>query len=426
MRGFGSERMQFLSKLPGGWRLVQLGDVAQLRRRQVTPTVDQMTPYVGLEHIASGGPLHGRGRAGESISNKTVFNRGDTLYGKLRPNLRKVVRVDFEGVCSTDILAVFAREPADGDFLGHVMRSDHLHGHAMRGISGTKMPRTSWSHLRRFHLPLPPVSEQRAIATALSAIDEAIERTAAVITATERLRDSLLHKLFTFGIPAWHSTWRSVPGLGMVPADWSVVSLKEVLVVNQPGAWGENPTPDDAGVRVLRAADLTRDGRVLPEGAAWRRLSKRDLQRRLLKDGDLMLERSGGGPGTPVGRVALIDGIGPVYCNNFCQQLRVDTTRCHPRFVHHALWHRYLRGVTVRLERQTTGIRNLDYPGYLSWPLPLPSMKEQHAISSTVAGCTDRLACLRAAHEAKQVLYASLSDLLLAGRLHLGAAAKER
>ena len=62
------------------------------------------------------------GRAGDSISNKTVFRHGDTLYGKLRPNLRKVVRVDFEGVCSTDILAVFARKPADGDYLSHVMR----------------------------------------------------------------------------------------------------------------------------------------------------------------------------------------------------------------------------------------------------------------------------------------------------------------
>ena len=50
-------------------------------------------------------------------------------------------------------------------------------------------------------LALPSMPEQRAIAGVLDAIDEAIERTEAVIAATERLRDSLLHELLTRGVP---------------------------------------------------------------------------------------------------------------------------------------------------------------------------------------------------------------------------------
>ena len=38
-------------------------------------------------------------KAREAISNKAEFQCGDTLYGKLRPNLRKVVRINFDGVC---------------------------------------------------------------------------------------------------------------------------------------------------------------------------------------------------------------------------------------------------------------------------------------------------------------------------------------
>ena len=74
----------------------------------------------------------------------------------------------------------------------------------------------------------PPLSEQRAIAAVLDAIDEAIERTEAVISATERLRDALLHELLTRGVPGWHTEWRNVLGLGTIPGRLaSRVELKD-------------------------------------------------------------------------------------------------------------------------------------------------------------------------------------------------------
>ena len=75
---------------------------------------------------------------------------------------------------------------------------------------------------------LPPLPEQRAIAAVLDAIDDAIERAEAVVAATERLRDALLHELLTRGVPGWHSAWRDVPGVGVVPASWEVVRLGDV------------------------------------------------------------------------------------------------------------------------------------------------------------------------------------------------------
>ena len=69
------------------------------------------------------------------------------------------------------------------------------------------MPSDHWVRpaLKKEAIVLPPLAEQRAIAAVLDSIDEAIERTEEVITATERLRDALLHELLTRGLPGWHS-----------------------------------------------------------------------------------------------------------------------------------------------------------------------------------------------------------------------------
>ena len=165
------------------------------------------------------------------ISNKTVFRIGDTLYGKLRPNLRKVIRAEFDGVCSTDILAVTSGGQIDSRYLTHVLRGEQLHEHAIRGTAGTKMPRTSWNHLAAFVFPNPPLPEQRVIAAVLDSIDDAIEGAEAAIAATEGLRDALLHDLLTRGLPGQHTEFRDVPGLGTIPADWDVVRLGDVATV---------------------------------------------------------------------------------------------------------------------------------------------------------------------------------------------------
>ena len=81
--------------------------------------------------------------------------------------------------------------------------------------------------------------------------------------------------------------WMAGGALGDV-ASWSLINLVQL------GETSHHLTI--LAYECFRAADLTRDGRVYPEAAAWRRLSDRDRERRLMRDGDLILERSGGGP----------------------------------------------------------------------------------------------------------------------------------
>lgn len=194
-----------------GWSRVELGSVLDERTSKVTPSGGDARPYIALEHMESGKltPL-GHDRADSATSNKTEFSAGDILFGKLRPKLRKCVLAPFDGVCSTDILALFPQNGTDGRFLAQLCHTHQVMGYAIRTASGTKMPRTSWHMLSMCPILLPPPLEQAKIAAVLRAVDEAMERSRGVLAQTRTLRQALLHTLLTRGLPGKHTKFRTV------------------------------------------------------------------------------------------------------------------------------------------------------------------------------------------------------------------------
>jgi type I restriction enzyme S subunit len=137
--------------------LCLLGELADIVPDKIAGAKDATLPYVGLEHLATKSPdLIGQSAASASISTNSIFNAGDTLYGKLRPNLRKSVIAPFRGYCSTDILVLRAREGAASRFLGALLQAEGVASAAIGSAIGTKMPRTSWSALRSVSVFAPP------------------------------------------------------------------------------------------------------------------------------------------------------------------------------------------------------------------------------------------------------------------------------
>ena len=96
----------------------------------------------------------------------------------------------------------------------------------------TTIPNLSGSRLKEFIFPLPPLPEQQKIAAVLSAVQDAKEKTQAVIDATKVLKKSMMKHLFTYG-PVPPEETENVPlketEIGKVPEDWEVVKLGEVV-----------------------------------------------------------------------------------------------------------------------------------------------------------------------------------------------------
>ena len=144
-----------------------------------------------------------------------------------------------------------------GAFLARMLSSHDCGREFARRANGITRFGLTLEATRSLPILLPPLSEQRAIATVLDSIDDAIERTDAVIAATEQLRDALLHELLTRGVPGWHTEWRDAPGIGMIPAGWEVVRLGECVTYVGSGVTprGGKSVYTTSGILFLRSTE---------------------------------------------------------------------------------------------------------------------------------------------------------------------------
>ena len=223
------------------WTHRRLSECADQRTEKITPAVADTRPYVGLEHLAQGRPaLLGWSPAGSATSAKTVFRTGDVLFGKLRPNLRKAAAAPFDGLCSTDILPLFGKNGLDTHYLLQLAQWNLLQQHAVATASGTKMPRTSWKQLGDFAFSLPPLPEQRKIAAILSSVDDAIEKTQAVIDQVQVVKRGLMQELLTRGLPGRHTRFKQTE-IGELPEDWIVDQIGQLGVKEERPAVKAGP-----------------------------------------------------------------------------------------------------------------------------------------------------------------------------------------
>ena len=187
-----------IGEIPKSWEIVQLKEIANLRRENVKPKDSQNLNFVGLEHIDSGESILKRwGDASAMKSAKNRFYPDDVLYGKLRSYLDKAVIAEMEGICSTDILVFTANSKIVPRFLAYLLHTEAFVNHAVGTSTGISHPRTSWDSLGKFTFALPSLSDQRAIAAVFQAIDEktaALEQEAAYL---DELFHAMLDELMT-------------------------------------------------------------------------------------------------------------------------------------------------------------------------------------------------------------------------------------
>ncbi len=188
-----------IGEIPNGWKSGTYADIAFQRRQTISPTeFTESDRYIGLEHMPRRSlALYDSGISGDVVSQKLRFTEGDVLFGKLRPYFHKVSVAPYDGICSTDILAINAIRPADYAQVVMTAADARMIEYVTARSDGTKMPRTRWEDVARFPVPIVPHGVATVFSEVCQVMFDRIQDNVKENEVLTVLRDTLLPKLLT-------------------------------------------------------------------------------------------------------------------------------------------------------------------------------------------------------------------------------------
>lgn len=231
--------LPWLGQVPSHWELKR----AKSSVSNIVEQTTQMDPYdvyVALESIES---WTGRVRPqkGEHLFTGHVkrFRAEDVLFGKLRPYLAKVTRLQCSGVCVGELFVLRPRNASiRPDFLEQQLRAKLIIDVINGSTFGAKMPRADWQFLGNLSLVFPPSPDQAAIVRfldwATGRLERAIGAKRKVIALLNEQKQAIIHHAVTRGLdPSVPLKPSDIPWLGAIPAHWELRRLKWVLMLQR-------------------------------------------------------------------------------------------------------------------------------------------------------------------------------------------------
>ena len=176
---------------------------------------------------------------------------------------------------------------------------------------------------------------------------------------------------------------------------WPLVRLGDVCE-SFNGLWKGTKQPLKT-VGVIRSTNFTKQCEFDHSKIIFIEVEEKKFLKRKLQCGDIVVERSGGGPNQPVGRVLLFDiEEGDYTISNFTSALRIkDKCALDSSYLHRVLVAQYFSGVTAKMQSNATNIINLHYDEFLNIEFPLPPLTVQREIVARLEkelGEADKLA----------------------------------
>ncbi|MGP9781611.1 hypothetical protein CQ010_02135 [Arthrobacter sp. MYb211] len=180
----------------------------------------------------------------------------------------------------------------------------------------------------------------------------------------------------------------------------SRILLKDLLITTKDGDWGKAEEQDGyEKYQVIRATDFhdvsVGDTRKVPV----RFLNQKNVQRRTLEPGDILIETAGGSPGRPTGRTMIFSErvqagfSSPVTCASFARFMRANSEIVDPRYLYWYLQSMYLSGEIEQYQVQHTGVARFQYTDFAASHLvPLPLIGTQQAIAEVLGALDDKIA----------------------------------
>tara|TARA_R110002096_G_scaffold259030_1_gene452639 strand:- start:123216 stop:124451 length:1236 start_codon:yes stop_codon:yes gene_type:complete len=408
--------------IPSGWQKLAFGDIASRLTRKNTELNDNVLTISALDGLVSQEKYFNKRVAGKNLSNYFLLHRGDFAYNKSFSRgfpVGAIKRLDHEdkGVVSPIYLCFeLAKEDlVDSDFLAHLCSSELLTPDirliAKQGARAHGALNIKPADFFGIRIKLPPLPEQKKIAEILGSVDEAIQKTQAVISQTERVKKGLLQELLTRGMPGRHTRFKKTE-IGEIPADWEVVTIGDVAEVrngstprkNNPTYWTNGTIPwlptGKVNERIISMADQFITTIALDE-----------CPLRILPVGSVLMAMIG--QGKTRGKVALLD-IEATINQNFASIVPGESI--DSAFLFHLLESSYQR---LRSSGRGSNQDALNCKIVRDSLLALPVMGEQQEIASIADGIDRQVDQNRRFLDTLQRAKRGLTNDLLTGKVRV-------
>ncbi len=413
-----------LGPLPEDWQVVRLGD--ELIEQKQKNRNEQSLPVYTISNVYGfilSDEFFEKQVYSRNLTNYKIVEKGDFAYNPYRVNVGSLAlfRGDNPGLVSPayTVFRVRSSDRLDPDFLLMLFKSSSLRSEIDRVAMSRGSVRRSLAYkdLSDFHIPLPPLPEQRAIAHVLRTVQRAKEATERVIQATRELKKSLMRYLFTYG-PVSGEEAVSVPlketEIGLVPEHWKVVRLGEIFEIQQGKALSPKSRIGSRMRPFLRTANILW-GRVDLSNVDYMHFEESEEQRLALRVGDLLVCEGG-----DIGRTAIWNGqIQPCYYQNHLYRLRPNCSDVEPTFY---MYWMETAWTILRLyggAGNKTTIPNLSQSRLSSFPVPFPSLSEQRTIARVLRTVDKKLQVEEARKQALEELFKTLLHNLMIGKIRV-------
>ncbi|EJW11611.1 Type I restriction-modification system, specificity subunit S [Rhodovulum sp. PH10] len=378
-----------------------LGEVIEFRNDIVHPKDRPHGPatFVGLEHIERDTGIRigsEQIRLEDMTGRRARFCRGDIVYGYLRPYLNKVWIAEFDGLCSVDQYVFKVRSIADRNYVAYFLRSDQFLKTAPIGISPGQLPRIRSGEIVETLIPLPPLDEQRRIATILDQADDLRRKRRQALEYLTLLPQAFFTNMF--------GDW-SRPGF-----NGRLFELGERIDFLTSGSRGWAEFYRETGDLFIRIQNVKHDELDLGDVAFVNPPPTAEARRTRVQPGDVLLSIT-----ADLGRTAVIPtGIGDAYINQHLSIIR--SSRLEPRYLSAALASRAGQAIIQRKNRE--GVKaGLNFDDIRTLRVPDVPLDLQRAFAARVAEI-DALKAKHRAHLAKlDALFASLQHRAFRGEL---------
>lgn len=379
----------------------------------------------------------------------TVFNEGEILYGKLRPYLNKVYLAEFDGGCSTEFLVLNSIDTIEitNKFLAIFLLLDCVVNQTKYMMTGNTLPRLQTFDLENLLIPIPSKTIQEEIIDIMenaynskkakeeqaqkiiNGIDDYLFDQLGIILPKDP-KDTIENRTFKVGFSdifnnrldclKYKPIYKmKIDSIHNSKYKNNVEILKSLIIHSSAGDWGEDENKilninDYTRCLVLRATEFDNIYNIKIESSrkAYRFIKKEKLLKLDVKTNDILIEKSGGSPDQPVGRVALLsEDITNSNClaySNFVHKIRLNV-KLNPEYTFNYLRAMYNKKITENMQSQTNGIRNLIMKEFLNIPIPVIDINIQNDIALEIRKRREKAKMLQ--KESKQELQKAKNEV---------------